>query len=33
MAVEVEGGGGKLIVGGADLRFLYGASSVGFRHN
>ena len=24
MAVEVEGGGGKLVDGGSDLRFLYG---------
>ena len=24
MAVEVERGGGKLVVGGGDLRFLYG---------
>ena len=24
MAVEVEGGGGRLVVGGGDLRFLYG---------
>ena len=24
MAVDVEGGGGKLVDGGGDLRFLYG---------